>query len=519
MISSFKFKKIEVFSDILWKRKSVFYWNFNKINFLFLKNNSWKTTFFHIFKDILWNPNVAWSNTRGNKILTNDLIKKNLEVTLHFSIWNTDFYTIKNYNNTSKQSFYLKNWKYLWWLNKFRDYILSNNIINIPSVIYWNKSKITLNSLMRFCFIEQTHFWKNSKVEKHRSSNIIIKHNNDWRTKVLLYLYLLNVINDSDKLLANYKKLSEFSDLEGQLDSLNKQIRLITWENIVDLNAWLFDNIPLLNKISKLEGKKRKILLNVFSYNEILSNFKEIYDFNIILEGVDNWYLLQLKNDIDIIYNKILINKQNILKIEKEISNLKLKLEEIDDFLLYNLSLKIDMVEDSEKDLLKTLYKNKEDLRTKTIKYKEYYDGLISILYNSNENKLLKEFLDLENDFLNIDLWLQVELESWKYTINTTSDSINRIILFNILTSFIFLKNKLWLNHLGFIVFDSPFTWLDSDNELNAINGFINNVNAYWFDWQLFAFLNPEEISIEDIEVDNSNFSVKEINGKLFDFG
>jgi len=518
MIPNFKFKSIEIFSDNLWKKKQIFFWKFKKINFLFWKNDSWKTTFFHIFKDILWNPNVAWNNTSWRNILTEDLANKKLEAILYFYIWDKLFYTIKEYKIKTRQLFYLENWDFIGSFNSFLIYIEEENILILPKVIFWWKNKITLNSLMRLCFIEQSHFWKNFKVEKHKSCNIIIKHYNDWRTKVLFYLYLLNIITKWDKLTEYYLELWKFSKADNELESVNKQIKTLTDDKYIDLNTWLFDDKILIKKIKELENKKRKIILNNFNFKDILGNFYEIYNFNKKIDKNIKNYLELLNNDLNFIKSRIESNNKKILTIEKDILKHKNQIEEIDKMLILHLLENLEFLEWDNKSLLKNLSKNKEVLKIEIEEYKEYYWNIIKILEDSEEFNLLQKFVNEFTKNIDLKLGLEINLSTWKYTINTTSDSINRIVLFNILLSFIFLKEKILLNHLWFIVFDSPFAWLDKKKEINAINNFIENLDIYWFNWQVFIFLNPDEINSSDLNFEPDDISIKESIWKVFSF-
>lgn len=523
MLNNVYFDKMEIYSDVLWVRKNVFSWEFKKVNFLFWKNNSWKTTFFHIFKDILWNPNVAWNNTSWKNILTEDLLKKWLEVRLIFSIWGKKFYTIKEYRERTRQLFYHTSGEIIWSLSVFIEYLENQKILVLPKVIYWWKNKITLNSLMRFCFIEQSHFWKNFRVEKHKSSNIIIKHYNDWRTKVLLYLYVFNILTNEEKLTEYYEKLAIYSDKENQIKDINKQIISLSNDNSYDLESWLFDDRIILKKIKQLENKKRQIVLNNMNYNDIIQSLKNIYDtnqreFDVLPENYKQ-YLELLKKDILFINQRIINNTDLLQHVESKINQLRWQIETIDKMLFSHFLITLENLNVDDKNLLKSLYKNQEELKIEIEEYKEYYNSLIDILRDSWVFNLLETFVNEFIVTLNMDVWLEINLESWKYVVNTTSDSINRIVLFNLLLSFIFLKEKGSINHLWFIVFDSPFAWLDKSREIEAINNFLDNFEKYLFTGQVFIFLNPDEISEADLSKSNEkDISIKKAEWKLFNF-
>ena len=154
---------------------------------------------------------------------------------------------------------------------------------------------------------------------------------------------------------------------------------------------------------------------------------------------------------------------------------------------------------------------NKE--KGKALLLEKEYNRIIDLISKSNPVRDLNMIVLKSLELLQKEkLSAKLILEEGSFATTTTADSTNRIILFNILTSFIFLKNIREVNHPGFIFFDSPFIGLDKKKEEKTIHSLCFRWLKENRNGQLFISLNPEDLDLKSVlgDLDTSRVSIKE---------
>lgn len=502
-----RFHKLEIYSYEGWWAKQIFRWEFKDINFLCFGNNGWKTTFFHIMKDIMGNPNVAWQWTTWKSIFTQDLLTKNLETVLEFSVNNRDFKTIKRYIPKNSQSFFDPNGNI--YASSIEDFIIrleKEKVITLPKVVYNNKHVLTFNSIMRLCFIASGHFSNKITLKNNETINIIVKHNNDGFAKILFYWYVLWVLNTDDLLSKYYSIAWNYSKVVNELNEIDTKIKLITKHDIQNWGLF-FNDSQILIEIGKAQNKLRQLSLDNLNYESIVSELKDIHYSNAKVSDINDYdqsFLWLIANDIKMIENKITENESKIEQARRFIETQQKELKKIDDFLVQHYLRELQSLDKQEdKQLLSSLNQQKEIKKIIKKEVSEEYDYMVNKIKKDEWFNILNKILQQSLDFLG---WVNVNLipEDGIYSTTTTADSINRIILFNIILSFLYMKIEFSVNHPNFVFYDSPFTGLNKELELNALSSFIKkHINSKSL-WQVFISLNPDEIDISSIVVDNN---------------
>jgi energy-coupling factor transporter ATP-binding protein EcfA2 len=522
----FRLGHIEINANYPFPNELIFEWEFKDMNFLFGINDAWKTTLFHILKDIMWNPNSGWAGVSWFSILTEDLLLRNLEVTLYFSIWGHKFFTRKWYWPNGIQRFFLEEpYLYVGSKDTFMNYLEEKDILQIPHIKYKNKEKLTLFSIMRLCFIEQDGgFGIKNKVSKHKNSASIIRHSNDGRTKILFYAYVLSIVWNESQLNYLYNELGKLSEVDNELEWVMRNLKILSWENTVNEEWGLFDIISLVRTIQSLNHKKRKIDIANFNYQKIIERFEQLIQYSRWSEE-DNKnyraYVIMLERDMGDIQEKIIANNELINQINLQIDEKEKLIKAWEDFILDEFLMKMkNLSPDSwEQGLFQSLRIKEQELRAVRADLVVTFDKIKEQIYANDNYKAYYSFVVAANkNYFSDEETVSLSLDEGRYYFSTTADSMNRIALFNILTSFLFLKKKLNVQHPNFIIFDSPFVWMNKDNEALAISNFIELYENILPTSQFFIFLNPEDFNEELLnKIQGKDYtSIHKSNSKLF---
>lgn len=342
----FRLEHIVVTANYPFPDETIFEWKFESMNFLFGINDAWKTTLFHILKDIMWNPNSGWAWVSGSSILTEDLLLRNLEVSLNFSIGGHKFLTKKWYWPNGIQRFSLEEpYVHIGSKELFMNYLDEKGILQIPHIKYKNKEKLTLFSIMRLCFIEQDGgFGIKNKVSKHKNSASIIRHSNDGRTKILFYAYVLAVVRNESQLNYLYDELGKLAEVDNELEWIRKNLKILSWENTADEEGGLFDIISLIRDIQELNHKKRKIDIANFNYQKINERFGQLIQYS-RWDDCDSAnykvHVTMLDKDMADIQAKIIENNELINQINFQIADKERLIKTWEDFILDEFLMKM----------------------------------------------------------------------------------------------------------------------------------------------------------------------------------
>lgn len=490
------FNKIEIYST----NKKIFEFKFSKINFIVSGNNSWKTTFFHIIKDLLWIDNVVGSNVNWKKIFTTDLFVVWLRVKLTWNVNNDNFIIEKEYiwNNYKIELF----WKEYWNIDDFWNTILLNYNINFPNLSDLKiKSTISVNSLLRLNFFSDDIF-RNKKIEKNEFLCDIINHNQDSIFKILFYSYVFDIF-DNFKLKTLYSEINEFRKLKNDFDKLQRYNKTL-WKIISEdtNNLFNFDLDRIQDDYINKEVKKKNIKLENLKYKNALDKINILFnEYNLInsYENNDLKYFIDfleseknlIENELDYLNNQ-LNNLNNQLDIDSE--NYKYLVKQ--HLWLYNKHL-IEWEWNIDTELLNKIEKLKVE--------KDYYEVIYNKIINQfNNNEKVSNFLILYKSLIKSvfnDKLVETDIyfDIWKYSINTTSDSYRRISQLVILCSFLLQDLKMF----NFMFFDSPIIWIDKNKTEDNINFHIweffkellkNNIN-----WQIFITTNDSSFDLDEL--------------------
>ena len=498
------FKKIEIYAISL-KNKKIFEYEFKKINFIISDNNSWKTTLFHIFKDILWIDNVIWSGVNWKSIFTADLLQYWFKVKLSWNIEWVDFVLEKEYiSNSYDITFWDEKYTNI---DSFWSDCLKKYNVNFPDLSDLNiTSTISINSLLRLNFFSDDIF-KKTDIQDNKFYCDIINHNKDSIFKILFYWYVFDLL-DNKMLKENYIYLKEYRSIINDFKKITQFNTAITkMVNEGSGTLFNFDLDSVQDKIVNLDNVKKNLKLDRIKYTKWLekidfllneyksinnyedNNFKYFIDFLSSEKDIIFDEISEIWNKIEKIDTDIKINNSNYSSLSKSYTEIydKKILDWVDDDINDALLDKIDLLK-WKRDHYKSIYKNI---------VKEFYDNKsvkdLLVTYKNIVNKVFEDTLDTD-----------IRFEDWKYTISTTSDSYRRITQLIVLSSLLLSDLKMF----NFMFFDSPIIWIDKNSK---------EENKNFYVWKLFKELLNNNIEWQVILTTNdTSFDLVELFDSLW---
>lgn len=506
------------------KEKTIFKWfnNGQKIIIFHYKNESGKSTLYKIIEDIIECKGLRYDAIITSLSCSQITVEMNininsLEVEMHkIYIKDESSILVKDGIRISPES--LK--------------VLLNGLLKFPlNLRYGGERKLTYCSLLRLNFIDDANY--KAVTVNGKSECNIINHQYDSLHTPLFYKYIFKDYPSETALQDLYNLVQSIKDDSKVIDGIKK---LIEYEG-QDLSGDLFygnylENLNLSYKeVRELKQQVIDLQIEIIEIKKSISIFRKLvqslaYNLPILNSLTSSQWKPLLDEQIQLLSQIKKSKEDEVIKINLKIESLSEYMEKLytrgGESLIYG-SFKITNTLPSLSDregfkaksdfctTRKNSSQNKFDTELSRLKESKIYNSYLQVLSALKELPDSNEVRDLT--FLS---------EKGRIQITSSSDSTNRIARFNAVVSFLFTPN---INHLNFLVIDSPFIGVDKERELECLKKLINHSKENQLQGQIFLFLNKsggdsdkEMIKyLQEDEKELVDYIYTDYNGKIFD--
>ncbi|MDD5469335.1 MAG: hypothetical protein PHO92_00835 [Candidatus Peribacteraceae bacterium] len=524
-----RFKRIVIKSKSLASKEKVVYSWEDKgkpVNIFYYKNNAGKTTLYNIIYDV-----VDFKESKGDEIFTSDLFEKGIEAEIEFETANHKFIMVKNYignsTNISAKNLLTEEETILKTREEYSHFL--EKLLEIPNNIYYlNTEKITLFNLLHLHFVNDKEYKGNVRGKYHYCT--IANHTFDGVTTPLFYFYIFNAFKSNEELVKAYELGSTFRSLEKKMESFKELAKLtIDRKKIEKGQPEIFDSE---NEMKGLDEKKREIAqlrIETYNYSESLKMIQQINGkLSKALETNDNmteqikaWmYVLKYQGrEIEKAISRI--QHEVIPRLQREKKVLEEKVEGLESYEMEKIKERYELAKKTMKTDTGTTLDFLKDFDLTNSKFEKSREEFYEIIRKLQKTSILGQFNEKIKPFLPEGVSATLSLQEGKVEVNTSSDSVNRLVRFIALSAFILLKDDYQkLNHFNFLFADSPFIGVGDQMLQEMIYKLLAAIKANDTHGQYFIFLNKNDDN-EHKKAFEDHSSVIQIDtgdGKIFNF-